>query len=69
MSNKALLSAVSLTVLLQLTLLYLPFLQAVFGTFALSLRDLALVAVISSLIFAAVEFEKRVANHFTLRCF
>ena len=60
MSNKALLGAVSLTVLLQLALLYVPFLRAVFRTSPLSLRDLALVVVISSLTIAAIEFEKRV---------
>jgi Ca2+-transporting ATPase len=58
MSNKPLLGAVSLTVLLQLALLYVPFLQAVFKTRALSFRDLALTLAISSLIFIAVEFEK-----------
>jgi Ca2+-transporting ATPase len=58
MSNKPLLGAVSLTVLLQLSLLYLPFLPIVFGTRALSSGDLALALAISSVIFIAVEFEK-----------
>ena len=58
MSNKSLLGAVSLTVLLQLALLYVPFLQAVFKTRALSLQDLALTLAMSSVIFIAVEFEK-----------
>src|SRR5689334_20976896 len=58
MSNKPLLGAVSLTVVLQFALLYLPFPQAVFKTRALSFRDLALTLAISSVIFIAVEFEK-----------
>jgi hypothetical protein len=62
LSNKALLGTVSLSVLLQLALVYLPFLQAVFGTTALSLRDLVLVFAIGSLIFIAVEFEKRIVG-------
>ena len=60
MSNKPLLGAVSLTVVLQLALLYLPILQAVFKTRALSLQDLALTLIISSVIFVAVELEKRI---------
>jgi Ca2+-transporting ATPase len=60
MSNKPLLGAVSLTVILQLALLYLPFLQAMFKTRALSLQDLVLTLTISSVIFVAVELEKRI---------
>jgi P-type Ca2+ transporter type 2C len=60
MSNKPLLGAVSLTVVLQLALLYLPFLQAMFKTRALSLQDLVLTLTISSVIFVAVELEKRI---------
>ncbi len=58
MSNKPLIGAVSLTVLLQLALLYVPFLQTVFKTRALSLLDLTLTIALSSIIFVAVEFEK-----------
>lgn len=60
MSNKPLLGAVSLTVVLQLALLYVPLLQAVFKTRALPLRDLALTLAISSVIFVAVECEKQI---------
>jgi Ca2+-transporting ATPase len=60
MSNKPLLGAVSLTVLLQLALLYLPFLQEVFKTRALPLPELALTLAISAVIFVAVEVEKRI---------
>ena len=58
MSNKALLGAVSLTVALQLALLYVPFLQAIFKTTALPTRDLASILALSLVIFLAVEFEK-----------
>jgi Ca2+-transporting ATPase len=57
-SNKALFGAVSLTVGLQLALLYVPFLQSVFKIRALTLSDLSLTLALSSVIFAAVEFEK-----------
>jgi len=57
-SNRALLGAVALTVLLQLALIYVPFLQGVFKTVALPAADLALSLAASSLIFWAVEIEK-----------
>lgn len=60
MSNRPLLGAVSLTVVLQLALLYVPFLQEVFKTCALPLQDFALTLAISSMIFVAVELEKRI---------
>ena len=58
MSNKPLLGAVSLTMVLQLALVYVPFLQALFKTNPLPLPDLALTMVLSAIIFAAVEIEK-----------
>ncbi len=57
-SNKALLGAVSLTVVLQLALIYVPFLQSIFKTVALPLPDLVLTLLVSSIIFWAVEAEK-----------
>ena len=65
LTNKPLLAAVALTVGLQLCLIYLPVLQTIFSTKPLSAVDLALSAVLSSLIFAAVELEKlfRKAKH------
>jgi len=57
-SNKPLLAAVVLTVLLQLALVYVPLLQSVFRTTRLSPSDLALSVVLSGVIFCAVEFEK-----------
>ena len=57
-SNRALLGAVTLTVLLQLALIYVPFLQGVFKTVALPAPDLALSLAASAVIFWAVELEK-----------
>jgi Ca2+-transporting ATPase len=57
-SNLPLLGAVGLTVILQLALVYLSFLQSIFKTVALPAPDLALALVVSSIIFWAVEIEK-----------
>ncbi len=57
-SNRPLLGAVTLTVLLQLALIYVPFLQRVFHTVALPAPDLALSLAASMVIFWAVELEK-----------
>ena len=58
LSNKPLLGAVGLTVMLQLALLYVPFLQSIFNTVALPVQDLVLTVLVSSAIFWAVELEK-----------
>jgi Ca2+-transporting ATPase len=60
LSNKALLGAVLLTFVLQLAVIYLPFLQEVFETTALPLPYLLLSLVLSMVVFAAVEFEKAI---------
>jgi Ca2+-transporting ATPase len=57
-SNTLLVAAVVSTVLLQLALVYVPFLQDVFRTTALSPSELALSVVLSGVIFCAVEAEK-----------
>ena len=57
-SNKPLLAAVSLTIVLQLGLVYVPLLQAVFKTTALPARDLGVSILLSTIIYAAVEIEK-----------
>ena len=58
MSNKALLGAVSITVILQLALVYIPALQVFFKTSSLPMADLALAIALSSIVFIAVEIEK-----------
>ena len=57
-SNKPLLAAVLLTVLLQLAVIYLPWLNAVFKTEALTAKELAACFVLPVLVFLAVEVEK-----------
>ncbi|HEU5166801.1 MAG TPA: cation-translocating P-type ATPase C-terminal domain-containing protein, partial [Chitinophagaceae bacterium] len=56
-SNKLLIGSVTFTVLLQAAI-YIPFLQSVFKTQALTLTEFVLVGIASILIFAAVEIEK-----------
>jgi Ca2+-transporting ATPase len=58
LSNKPLLGAAMLTIILQLSLIYAPVLQTVFRTRALSLLDLGLSILLSSSVFVAVELEK-----------
>jgi Ca2+-transporting ATPase len=57
-SNKPLLGAVSLTVLLQLAIIYTPWLQGFFQTVPLSATDLVIATALSTVVFAAVEVEK-----------
>jgi Ca2+-transporting ATPase len=58
LSNTPLLGAVTLTVVLQLAVVYVPFLQEVFTTRALSAEDLALSLALSTVVFWGVELEK-----------
>jgi Ca2+-transporting ATPase len=57
-SNPALIGAVALTFVLQLAVVYLPFLQRVFDTEALSPGILALNLGLSAVVLIAVEFAK-----------
>ena len=57
-SNKPLLGALFLTVILQLMLIYVPFFNTIFKTQPLSIYELAITIVVSSVIFWAVEIEK-----------
>jgi Ca2+-transporting ATPase len=56
--NPALVGAVALTFALQATVTYLPQLQGIFHTQALSLGEFLLVGTLSSLVFVGVEVEK-----------
>ena len=58
LSNKPLLGAVGLTVALQLAAIYVPALNRVFKTEALSAAELALALAAAGLVFMAVEVEK-----------
>lgn len=58
LSNRAMLGAVLLTFILQMALIYVPFLQRFFETVPLSLNELLLVLAASSTVFIAVELDK-----------
>ncbi len=59
-SNKPLLGAVLLTFVLQLSTIYIPFLNQIFKTQPLSINELLLCIGLSSIVFIAVEIEKLV---------
>lgn len=61
-SNKPLIGAVFITLLLQVVITYTPFLQPVFQTEALTLNEFLLVGAASSLVFFAVEIEKALSR-------
>ncbi len=61
-SNKPLIGAVLLTLALQYAVTYVPFLQPIFRTEALTLNEFLLVGVVSSLVFFAVEIEKAIVR-------
>ncbi len=58
LSNKSMLNAVLLTVVLQLAVIYVPFLQSVFKTNALAWQELLISLLLSTIVFWAVEIEK-----------
>lgn len=57
-SNKLLLGALLLTFVLQMATIYVPFLNPVFKTQPLSLEELLITLLLSTVVFAAVEVEK-----------
>jgi P-type Ca2+ transporter type 2C len=61
-SNKPLLGAIALTLGLHLAILYIPVLQNLFQTTALSLPELGLSLGLSSLVFWAIEGQKYLAR-------
>jgi Ca2+-transporting ATPase len=62
-SNLPMLGAVLLTILLQLMVIYVPALNAIFHTQPLPLQDLAICFALSSLVLFAVEIEKWLVRH------
>jgi Ca2+-transporting ATPase len=66
-SNRALLGAVVVTLVLQLVILYVPGLNAVFGTQPLTAFELLVALGLSSIVFVAVEIEKWVKRKGGLR--
>ncbi|MBL0183839.1 MAG: cation-translocating P-type ATPase [Chitinophagaceae bacterium] len=61
-SNKPLIGAVMIALVLQFVITYTPFLQPIFQTESLSLYEFVIVGAASSLVFFAVEIEKIVAR-------
>ncbi len=57
-SNMMMIWAVLLTFVLQLAVIYVPFLQQVFGTEALGARDLAISLAASAVVFVIIEIYK-----------
>ena len=63
LSNRPLLGAVGLTFALQMAVIYVPLLQPIFKTQALSLEEMGLCIGLALLVWAAVEIEKAVTRH------
>jgi P-type Ca2+ transporter type 2C len=59
-SNKSLIAAVVLALVLQYKIAYVPFLQPIIQTEALNYKEFKIVGVLSSLVFFAVEIEKAI---------
>lgn len=59
-SNKPLIGTVLLTAVLQLAITYVPFLQNIFNTQALTLTEFLIVGAVSSLVFIVVEIAKAI---------
>jgi Ca2+-transporting ATPase len=57
-SNRAMLGAISLTFILQLAVIYVPFMQTLFNTTALTWQDLVLGLFLSTIVFWSVEIAK-----------
>lgn len=58
LTNRALVGAVGLTTILQLAVIYVPFLQELFNTVSLPLTDLLIALAFSTILFWAAEFQK-----------
>jgi P-type Ca2+ transporter type 2C len=66
-SNKQLIGAVLLALLLQFAITYISFLQPIFKTEALTLNEFFLVGAASSLVFFAVEIEKIISRRMPVK--
>jgi len=60
LSNTFMVIAISVTVLLQLAVIYLPFLNKYFHTQPLTLSEMLIATGVSSIVFIIVELEKKV---------
>ncbi len=59
-SNMMMVYAVVLTFVLQMAVIYIPFMQNIFQTTALSFRDMMISLVLSTVVFWAIELEKAI---------
>jgi Ca2+-transporting ATPase len=66
LSNRYLLGAILLTVVLQLATIYLSVLQPIFKTQPLSLYELLICCVLAVMVFIAVEIEKWMVRHWNI---
>lgn len=67
LANRLMVGAIVLTFLLQMALLYVPFLQNIFRTRPLSARDLLIAIAASMLVFVVVEVDKWIQRQRTRR--
>jgi len=58
LSNRPMMAAVLLTFVLQMAIIYIPFLQNIFNTQSLSFQELVISLLMSTVVFWAVEFSK-----------
>lgn len=58
LSNRSLVGAVLLTIVLQLAIIYIPIFHDLFNTEALPIQDLVICILLSTVVFWAVEFQK-----------
>lgn len=65
-SNIPLTASIVLTILLQFLLIYIPFFNSIFKTVPLSVPQLALALLLSTVVFAAVEIEKIFIRRYNL---
>lgn len=64
-SNKLLIVAIAISLILQVVITYVPFFQSIFETEALSFSEFAIVGACASIVFFAVEMEKLIARRKT----
>ncbi|MFX0067783.1 MAG: calcium-transporting P-type ATPase, PMR1-type [Promethearchaeota archaeon] len=62
LTNKYLIGAVFSSILLQLAVIYVPFLQGVFGTLPIGLFEWVLIVLVSSSVFIVVEIQKLIVR-------
>jgi Ca2+-transporting ATPase len=61
-TNRPLVGAIALTFILQVAIIYSPFLNKIFNTAPLTIKELAICLGVSTITFHAVELEKFVKN-------